>query len=227
MMVPRTALLRPWPWRDCVKCVIAQRQLRFRPDDRQIASAPVCVTSCRQAVFLLCQRVLAPGLLTWSEISCDVENSKSFRSSRDCRVSQGHRLKGVAALHNYPALIFHCRWRQSRERTRQVARSETFRPADDLRYVRSPGLRHRSGPAQADGTAVTAGASPGWSGTGRVSVVMLWGLSMHAVTHGHQPRADYLVVSAPCRFSARRRPWQPVDSRVTEHQICAITSLLM
>ena len=79
------------------------------------------------------------GLLTWSEISCDVENSRSFRSSRDCRVSQGHRLKGVAALHNYLAFIFHCRWQQSRERTRQVARSETFKPVGDLRYVRSPG----------------------------------------------------------------------------------------
>jgi hypothetical protein len=30
MMVPWTAPLRLWPWRDCVKCVIAQGQLRFQ-----------------------------------------------------------------------------------------------------------------------------------------------------------------------------------------------------
>ena len=47
-----------------------------------------------------------PGLLTWSEIWCDVENSKSFRSSCDRRVSPGHRLKGASALHNYLALNF-------------------------------------------------------------------------------------------------------------------------
>jgi len=47
-----------------------------------------------------------PGLLTWSEIWCDVENSKSFRSSCDRRVSPGRRLKGASALHNYLALIF-------------------------------------------------------------------------------------------------------------------------
>ena len=82
-----------------------------------------------------------PGLPTWSEIWCDVENSKSFRSSHPRRVSRGHRLKGPGALHNYLALIFHSRWRQSRERTWQVARSETFRPAGGVRYVRSPGSR--------------------------------------------------------------------------------------
>ncbi len=48
----------------------------------------------------------SPGLLTWSEIWCDVENSKSFRSSRDRRVFPGHRLKSASALHNYPASIF-------------------------------------------------------------------------------------------------------------------------
>jgi hypothetical protein len=47
-----------------------------------------------------------PGLLTWSEISCDVENSKSFRSSRDRRIFPGHRLKGASALHNHLASIF-------------------------------------------------------------------------------------------------------------------------
>ena len=51
-------------------------------------------------------RVRCSGLLTWSEIWCDVENSKSFRSSRNCRVSPGHRLKGASALHNFLASIF-------------------------------------------------------------------------------------------------------------------------
>src|SRR5690348_12928758 len=46
------------------------------------------------------------GLPTWSEIWCDVENSKSFRSSRDRRIFPGHRLKGASALHNYLASIF-------------------------------------------------------------------------------------------------------------------------
>ncbi len=48
----------------------------------------------------------APGLLTWSEIWCDVDNSKRFRSSRDDRVSPGHRIKGGSALHNSLASIF-------------------------------------------------------------------------------------------------------------------------
>jgi hypothetical protein len=47
-----------------------------------------------------------PGLLTWCEIWCDVENSKSFRSSRDRRIFPGHRLKGASALHNFLASIF-------------------------------------------------------------------------------------------------------------------------
>ncbi|HYB46105.1 MAG TPA: zinc-binding dehydrogenase [Streptosporangiaceae bacterium] len=57
-------------------------------------------------VYRFDQTVQAPGLLTWSEIWCDVENSKSFRSSCDRRVSPGHRLKAASALHNYLALIF-------------------------------------------------------------------------------------------------------------------------
>jgi hypothetical protein len=48
----------------------------------------------------------APGLLTWSEIWCDVDNSERFRSSCSRHVSQGHRLTGVAALHNFLASIF-------------------------------------------------------------------------------------------------------------------------
>jgi hypothetical protein len=47
-----------------------------------------------------------PGLLTWSEIWRDVENSKSLRSSRDRRIVPGHRVKGASALHNYLASIF-------------------------------------------------------------------------------------------------------------------------
>ena len=49
---------------------------------------------------------VSPGLLTWCEIWCDVENSKSFRSSRDRRIFPGHRLKGASALHNFLASIF-------------------------------------------------------------------------------------------------------------------------
>ena len=52
------------------------------------------------------RRGLSPGLLTWSEIWCDVDNSKRFRSSRDGRVSPGHRLEGGSALHNSLASIF-------------------------------------------------------------------------------------------------------------------------
>ena len=37
---------------------------------------------------------------------CDVDNSKRFRSSRDGRVSPGHRLKGASALHNSLSSIF-------------------------------------------------------------------------------------------------------------------------
>jgi hypothetical protein len=49
MMVPRAAPPGLWPWRDCVTCVIAQRQLCFQSDDRRIASFAVCVTSCGRA----------------------------------------------------------------------------------------------------------------------------------------------------------------------------------
>jgi D-threo-aldose 1-dehydrogenase len=49
---------------------------------------------------------LDPGLPTWSEIWCDVDNSKSFRSSRDRRIFPGQRLKGASTLHNYLASIF-------------------------------------------------------------------------------------------------------------------------
>ena len=75
----------------------------------------------------------APGLLTWSEIWCDVDNSKRFRSSCNRHVSQGHRLKGVAALHNFLASIFTAPgvtiWRDMSGNTRknQVTRLVTLR----------------------------------------------------------------------------------------------------
>lgn len=85
----------------------------------------------------------SPGLLTWSEIWCDVENSKSFRSSCDRRVFPGHRLRGASALHNYLALIFHC---SGRDDTEQYAGKHQKEPGHELRdtpspgdYVRSPG----------------------------------------------------------------------------------------
>jgi hypothetical protein len=37
MRVPRGCSLRLWTWRDCVKCVIAQRQLHSRWADHRIA----------------------------------------------------------------------------------------------------------------------------------------------------------------------------------------------
>ena len=73
------------------------------------------------------------GLLTWSEIWCDVDNSKRFRSSCTRHVSQGHRLKGVAALHNFLASIFTApgvtTWRGMSGNTRknQVTRLVTLR----------------------------------------------------------------------------------------------------
>jgi hypothetical protein len=92
-----------------------------------------------------------PGLLTWSEIWCDVENSKSFRSSYDRRVSQGHRLRGASALHNYLALIFHC---SGRDDTEQYAGKHQKEPGHEPRdtpspgdYVRNPGARLREGAA--------------------------------------------------------------------------------
>ena len=71
--------------------------------------------------------------MTWSEIWCDVDNSKRFRSSCSRHVSQGHRLKGVAALHNFLASIFTApgvtTWRDMSGNTRknQVTRLVTLR----------------------------------------------------------------------------------------------------
>ena len=79
------------------------------------------------------QRLASSGLLTWSEIWCDVDNSKRFRSSCSRHVSQGHRLKGVAALHNFLAFIFTApgvtTWRDLSGNTRknQVTRLVTLR----------------------------------------------------------------------------------------------------
>jgi len=74
-----------------------------------------------------------PGLLTWSEIWCDVDNSKRFRLSCSRHVSQGHRVKDVAALHNFLAFIFTApgvtTWRDMAGNTRknQVTRLVTLR----------------------------------------------------------------------------------------------------
>ena len=57
-----------------------------------------------------------PGLLTWSEIWRDVVSLKSFGSGHDRHVSPGHGVKGVAALHNYLALISHRYRAASRQR---------------------------------------------------------------------------------------------------------------
>ena len=71
--------------------------------------------------------------MPWSEIWCDVDNSKRFRSSCSRHVSQGHRLKGVAALHNFLAFIFTApgvtTWRDISGNTRknQVIRLVTLR----------------------------------------------------------------------------------------------------
>jgi len=85
----------------------------------------------------------SPGLLTWSEIWCDVDNSKRFRSGCSCHVSQGHRLKGVAALHNLLAFIFHCSGRDDMERYVRKHQEEpghhTRDTASPVDNVRSPG----------------------------------------------------------------------------------------
>ena len=54
------------------------RHLRQPPRSHQLRIRPICALIAASG----------PGLLIWSEIWCDVENSESFRSSRDCRVSQ-------------------------------------------------------------------------------------------------------------------------------------------
>ena len=83
---------------------------------------PECVTSLPSS-----------GLLTRCEIWCDVENSKSFRSSRDHRIFPGHRLKSAPALHNFLAFIFTApnmtTWSDMSGNTRknQVARLVTLR----------------------------------------------------------------------------------------------------
>jgi hypothetical protein len=46
MVVSGAALLRLRAWQDCVMCVIAERQLQSRPDNRQIAGR------CRHNVIL-------------------------------------------------------------------------------------------------------------------------------------------------------------------------------
>src|SRR5690349_16410855 len=83
------------------------------------------------------------GLPTWSEIWCDVENSKSFRSSRDRRIFPGHRLKGASALHNYLASIFTApsvtAWSDMSGNTRKTQVTQTCDTASPVDNVRSPG----------------------------------------------------------------------------------------
>jgi len=84
-----------------------------------------------------------PGLLTWSEIWCDVENSKSFRSSRGRRVFPGHRLKGASALHNYLASIFTASsvttWSDMSGKHHKEPGHQTRDTASPVDNVRSPG----------------------------------------------------------------------------------------
>ena len=63
MVVSRAALLGLWTWRDCVKCVTSQRQLRSRPADRRIARRHRR-NVLRAGDLMPCQRVLAPVTAT-------------------------------------------------------------------------------------------------------------------------------------------------------------------
>jgi hypothetical protein len=87
------------------------------------------------------------GLLTWSEIWCEVENSKSFRSSRDRRIFPGHRLKGASALHNFLASIFTApsvtTWSDMSGNTRknQVTRLVTLRHRSTMSGALKPSAR--------------------------------------------------------------------------------------
>jgi hypothetical protein len=91
------------------------------------------------------EQSVAPGLLTWSEIWCDVENLKSFRSSRDRRIFAGHRLKGASALHNFLASIFTApsvtTWSDMSGNTRknQVTRLVTLRHRSIMSGALGPG----------------------------------------------------------------------------------------
>src|SRR5271166_1387062 len=59
MVVSRAALLGLWTWRDCVKCVMAQRQLHSRSADCRIARRRRR-NVLRAGDLMPCQRVLAP-----------------------------------------------------------------------------------------------------------------------------------------------------------------------
>jgi hypothetical protein len=77
--------------------------------------------------------------MTWSEIWCDVENSKSFRSSRDRRILPGHRLNGASALHNFLASIFTApsvtTWSDMSGNTRKNPGHQTRDSASPVDYV--------------------------------------------------------------------------------------------
>lgn len=51
MTESRAAVFRVRAWRDFVKCVIAERQLRSRPDGCRIAGAAADMASCKRAAF--------------------------------------------------------------------------------------------------------------------------------------------------------------------------------
>jgi len=81
--------------------------------------------------------------------------------------------------------------RKEKDSTNHLEHRSINHPAG-LKYLKDLALGIGAGPARADGTVVTAGASPGRNGAASFRS------SCHgacAVTHGHQPRADYLVVS--------------------------------
>jgi hypothetical protein len=114
-------------------------------------------------------RIRAPGLLTRCEIWCDMENSKSFRSSCDHRIFPGHRLKSAPALHNFLALIFTApnmmTWSDMSGNTRknQVTRLVTVRHRSIVSGALSPclarGAQGEDVPTQPPGQKTPV---PGW-----------------------------------------------------------------
>src|SRR5205823_1814094 len=59
---------------------------------------------------------LGPGLLTWCESWCEVCGLEEPKTRLAYHVIPGHRLEGVATLHNYLASIFTVSGRPSRKR---------------------------------------------------------------------------------------------------------------
>ena len=127
--------------------LVAQLGARERRDPRDpVVSAHAVLAAYPADWLLVFDNAPDPGLLTWSEIWCDVDNSKRFRSSCSRHVSQGHRLKGVAALHNFLASIFTApgvtTWRGMSGNTRknQVTRLVTLRHQSTMSGALRPGI---------------------------------------------------------------------------------------